>query len=40
MGDGLYHVFCGSFEVKANAEERVNAIERWYPTAFVKEIQI
>ena len=40
MGDNQYHVFCGSFESKANANDRVAAIRGAYPGAFVKEVNI
>jgi len=40
MADNQWHVFCGSFESKAGAEERVRLIKKLtdaYPEAFVKE---
>ena len=40
MGDGQYHVFCGSFEVEKNANDRVAAIKGVYPEAFVKAVSI
>ena len=40
MSDGLYHVFCGSFTVKENAEYRKEQIEGAYPNAFVKTVYI
>lgn len=40
MADGQYHVFCGSFESKANANDRVAAIRGAYPGAFIKEVNI
>ena len=40
MGDGQYHVFCGSFEDVNNANDRVAAIKGAYPKAFVKAVNI
>lgn len=40
MGDGQYHVFCGSFEIKAKADERMALVNGAYPSAFIKEVAI
>lgn len=40
MADGQHHVFCGSFENKENANDRVTAIRGAYPGAFMKMVNI
>lgn len=36
--DGLYHVYCGSFEDKTNAWQRKNALEKIAIPAIIKEV--
>ena len=40
MDDGKYHVFCGSFDDPAGAEQRKNEIQGVYKGAFVKIVNI
>lgn len=38
MSDGKWHVFCGSFEQNAKAEERLKLLKKYYPDAFIKQV--
>lgn len=36
--DGMYHVYCGSFQIKANAEERARSLTAMGTSCIVKEV--